>query len=36
MVEASDPQVSFQTQRKTMPKNGKTTTQLHTSHTLEK
>ena len=29
-------QFSFQSQRKTMPKNAKTTTQLHSSHTLVK
>ena len=28
--------VSFQTQRKAMPKNVQTTTQLHPSHTLPK
>ena len=27
-------QFSFQSQRKAMPKNGQTTTQLHLSHTL--
>ena len=27
-------QFSFQSQRKTMPKNAQTTTQLHSSHTL--
>ena len=27
---------SFQSQRKTMPKNAQTTTQLHSSHTLVK
>ena len=29
-------QVSFQSQRKAMPKNAQTTTQLHSSHTLVK
>ena len=29
-------QFSFQSQRKTMPKNAQTTTQLHSSHTLVK
>ena len=29
-------QFSFQSQRKAMPKNAQTTTQLHSSHTLEK
>ena len=29
-------QFSFQTQRKAMPKNDQTTTQLHSSHTLGK
>ena len=29
-------QFSFQSQRKAMPKNAKTTTQLHSSHTLAK
>ena len=29
-------QFSFQSQRKTMPKNAQTTTQLHSSHTLAK
>ena len=29
-------QFSFQTQRKAMPKNAQTTTQLHSSHTLVK
>ena len=29
-------QFSFQSQRKAMPKNGQTTTQLHSSHTLVK
>ena len=29
-------QFSFQSQRKAMPKNGPTTTQLHSSHTLVK
>ena len=29
-------QFSFQSQRKTMPKNAQTTTQLHSSHTLTK
>ena len=29
-------QFSFQTQRKTMPRNAQTTTQLHSSHTLAK
>ena len=29
-------QFSFQTLRKTMPKNAQTTTQLHSSHTLVK
>ena len=29
-------QVSFQSQRKAMPKNAKTTTQLHSSHKLVK
>ena len=29
-------QFSFQSQRKPMPKNTQTTTQLHSSHTLEK
>ena len=29
-------QFSFQSQRKAMPKNGKTTTQLHSSHMLAK
>ena len=28
--------VSFQSQRKVMPKNAQTTTQLHSSHTLAK
>ena len=28
--------ISFQSQRKAMPKNVQTTTQLHSSHTLEK
>ena len=30
------PQFSFQSQRKAMPKNAQTTTQLHSSHTLVK
>ena len=30
------PQFSFQSQRKAMPKNVQTTTQLHSSHTLAK
>ena len=29
-------QFSFQSQRRAMPKNGQTTTQLHSSHTLAK
>ena len=29
-------QVSFQSQREAIPKNGQTTTQLHSSHTLAK
>ena len=29
-------QFSFQSQRKAMPENAQTTTQLHSSHTLEK
>ena len=29
-------QFSFQSQRKSMPKNAQTTTQLHSSHTLLK
>ena len=29
-------QFSFQSQRKSMPKNAQTTTQLHSSHTLAK
>ena len=29
-------QLSFQSQRKAMPKNGQTTIQLHSSHTLVK
>ena len=29
-------QFSFQSQRKAMPKNGQTTAQLHSSHTLAK
>ena len=29
-------QFSFQSKRKTMPKNAQTTTQLHSSHTLAK
>ena len=29
-------QISFQTQRKAMPKNAQTTTQLHSSHMLVK
>ena len=29
-------QFSFQSQRKAMPKNAQTTTQLHSSHTLVK
>ena len=35
-VSSGKGQFSFQSQRKVMPKNAQTTTQLHSSHTLVK